>query len=249
MWLPALAFLTAVAFLLRSFGRFRTGPRLPNLLLFLFSFWTALVFLPVPMSDTFKRSSGWLAVILAALFLLGDATLRIFRRLSRLAVFKRNGLARLPAYLREICRAMERMAADRTGALIVIEGKRSLGEYTEAAMRFDSEVKSDLIVSLFAASSPLHDGALVVNKGRIKAARVILPLTTRSTVPMGFGTRHRSAIGITERTDAVALVVSEEQGTMSIAYKGTLAGVLSLERLSLLIQTALKGKEIGTASE
>lgn len=246
MWLSTIAFLVGIGFLLRSFGPLRAGSRLPNLLLSLFSLWSAWVCLPVNRPLPLIDGSGWVVVGASASFLLGDLAVRGFRRLSRLTLFRRNGLARLPGYLREICRAMEQMALDHTGALIVVERKQALPEFTGVGTQFDAEVKADLLVSLFATSSPLHDGAVVVGKGRIKGARAILPLTTRPNVPMGVGTRHRSAMGITERTDAVALVVSEEQGTMSVAYRGRIVTAPTTERVGQLIQLALKGKDIGS---
>lgn len=144
--------------------------------------------------------------------------------------------------MQEIANALEKLAAQKNGALVILQRKDALTSYTKRGLKFDSEVKTDILLSLFHPHSPLHDGALIIHKGRISAARVILPLSTRTDVPMGFGTRHRSAIGITEKTDAIALIASEERGTLSIAAGGKLVPSKSREDFIYLLQAALKNK-------
>ena len=138
---------------------------------------------------------------------------------------------------------MDQLAAIRKGALIVLERKDSLEPYSKNAVRFDSEVNKDVLISIFHTTSPLHDGALLIKKGRVTAARMILPLATNPDVPMGLGTRHRSGIGITEKTDAIALIVSEERGQMSLAYRGNLMKAESAEKMEEYLSEVLKGKD------
>jgi len=146
----------------------------------------------------------------------------LFRRLQRIA----HGQA-----IEEITRAAVQLAGRRVGALIVVAREVGLNEYIEGGTRLDAAVSRELIVSVFLPASPLHDGALVVHQGRVVAAGCVLPLTTNPDVSKMLGTRHRAAIGITEETDAVAVVVSEEEGKISLVREGRIirdidAGVL-----------------------
>jgi diadenylate cyclase len=117
------------------------------------------------------------------------------------------------------------------GALIVIERRDGLKTYIENGVRLDSAVSYDLLVTLFAPGTPLHDGAVIVSGERIAAASCFLPLSLRESLSKRFGTRHRAAIGITEETDALAIVVSEERGTISMARDGELLDELDAKSL------------------
>jgi len=108
-----------------------------------------------------------------------------------------------------------------TGALICFTQVSDLGAYAESGDRLDAEVSKRLLLSIFNKTSPLHDGAVIVAGGRIQAARCILPVSENPDVPASLGLRHRAAIGLTEITDAVVLVVSEETGAMSLVHHGT----------------------------
>jgi len=111
----------------------------------------------------------------------------------------------------------------RRGALIVIEQHSGLKDYCETGTMLHADLSEELLVSIFAAGSPLHDGAVVVREGRIEAARCLLPLSEQSPARSRLGTRHRAAIGLTEQTDAVVLVVSEQTGAITIARAGLLS--------------------------
>jgi len=131
----------------------------------------------------------------------------------------------------EIVRASVMLANKRLGALIVLEREVGLAEYLEAGNLLDAKVSKELILSVFLPSSPLHDGALIIQQGRITAAGCFLPLTTNPNVSKTLGTRHRAAIGLTEESDAVVIVVSEEEGKISLVRDGRItrdveAGVL-----------------------
>ncbi len=122
--------------------------------------------------------------------------------------------------IEEVVKAVTVMAEKKIGALIVFEREISLRDYLEGATLMDAKISEELLISIFNPKSPLHDGAVIISEGRIKAAGVVLPLSTNPDIAKDLGTRHRAAIGITEVTDAVAVVVSEERGQISIAVGG-----------------------------
>ncbi len=132
------------------------------------------------------------------------------------------------------------MAKSKTGALIVIQQKVPLDNYEKTGDIIDANINSRLIENIFFKNSPLHDGALIIAGDQIKAAGCILPVSHDTNIPRSLGLRHRSALGISQATDAVAVVVSEETGGISIAYHGNLTTRLSsteLEhRLSQLVE-------------
>jgi diadenylate cyclase len=128
----------------------------------------------------------------------------------------------------EIMLAVEQFMQQRTGALIVLERDIGLRTFIESGVRLDARVSRDLLLSIFKPGLPLHDGAVIVQKDRVAAAACFLPLTTNPTLSRKLGTRHRAAIGITEETDCLSLVVSEETGRLSIAAFGELIGGLSM---------------------
>ncbi len=122
--------------------------------------------------------------------------------------------------IEEVVKAVSAMAEKKIGALIVFEREISLKDYLEGATLMDAKISEELLLSIFNPRSPLHDGAVIISEGKIKAAGVVLPLSTNPHIAKDLGTRHRAAIGITEITDAVAVVVSEERGQISIAVGG-----------------------------
>jgi diadenylate cyclase len=136
----------------------------------------------------------------------------------------------------EVVRACAELARRRIGALIVFERDTRLDDLTEGGSTLDAAVSKDLLVSLFLPTSPLHDGAVVISHGRISTASCILPLTLRTQLPEGVGTRHRAALGITEESDAIAVVVSEETSTISLAQAGELRMQLDPARLRVALR-------------
>lgn len=125
-----------------------------------------------------------------------------------------------PREAEEIVRAAESMASRKTGALIVLGRKSSLDIYSEGGERIDAIISAGLIETIFFKNSPLHDGAVLIEDGKIFAARCPLPITDSVNLPARFGMRHRAAIGISEHTDALVVVVSEESGNISVAEGG-----------------------------
>ena len=122
--------------------------------------------------------------------------------------------------LEEVAKAVVALASRRIGALIVLEREVGLNEYIEVGTRLDARVTRELLESVFMPHSPMHDGALVIQKGRATAARCFLPLSVDPNLSRALGTRHRAAVGLTEETDAVAIVISEEQGSISLVAEG-----------------------------
>ena len=122
----------------------------------------------------------------------------------------------------EFCKACNEMSEKKIGALIVIEREIILNEVASTGVKIDATVSKELIGSIFFPNSPLHDGAVIVRDGRVCAAGCILPLTQNTNISSDLGTRHRASIGVSEQSDAVVVVVSEETGQISVVNKGVL---------------------------
>jgi diadenylate cyclase len=133
--------------------------------------------------------------------------------------------------IEELVKASVLLAQKKIGALIVIEREIGLEDYIEVGTRIDSAVNAELINSIFVNSSPIHDGALIIRGGRISAAGCFLPLTKNPNVDKNLGTRHRAAIGLTEETDAVVIVVSEENMQVSLVMGGQITPDLDMPTL------------------
>lgn len=138
-----------------------------------------------------------------------------------------------------IVSAAEIFSASKTGALIVIEGNTKLGDIMDEGVEIDSKVSVSLILNIFAPDTPLHDGAVIIRDTRIKAAACYLPLAKSTFIPKELGTRHRAAIGISEVSDALAIIVSEETGQISIANEGNLQRGLSKDLLRVKLRRHL----------
>ncbi len=131
----------------------------------------------------------------------------------------------------EVVKAAEQMSKTKTGMLVVFERETSLGEIAYTGVKLDSEVSSELLINIFVKDTPLHDGAVIIKNNKIEAASCILPLTDKESLDRIFGTRHRAAIGVSEVTDSVVAVVSEETGSISLACNGKIIRDLSPEQL------------------
>jgi diadenylate cyclase len=140
----------------------------------------------------------------------------------------------------DIVLAANLFSQNQTGALIVIEREIGLRTYIESGVALDARLSYDLLATIFRPSAPLHDGAVIVQRDRIAAAACFLPLSMNPVLSTQLGTRHRAAIGITEETDAVAVVISEETGLISIAVGGTIERELTVERLRERLSTLLR---------
>ena len=144
------------------------------------------------------------------------------------------------ATLNELVLALVQMAKDKTGALVVLEKRVPLGDVTDRGVELDAKVSKDLLCTIFHPDTPLHDGAVIIQGSRVKAAGCILPLAVGVRRKASLGTRHRAALGITEETDAVAVVVSEERGTISVAIGGKLTSSLDEARLQRVLTAAME---------
>ena len=140
----------------------------------------------------------------------------------------------------DIVLAANLFSQNQTGALIVIEREIGLRTYIESGVSLDARLSYDLLATIFRPSAPLHDGAVIVQRDRIAAAACFLPLSMNPVLSTQLGTRHRAAIGITEETDAVAVIVSEETGTISIAVAGSIERELTVDRLRERLSVLLR---------
>jgi len=158
----------------------------------------------------------------------------------------RRGLAQLGQFgmyagdieaIEEISKAAESMSEDRIGALIVIERETGLKTYIETGKPVDSKVTEELLVTIFQPKSPLHDGAVIIRRDRILAAGCLLPLSQEmKDFSKAHGTRHKAALGLSEETDAICVIVSEETGTISVSFGGKLTSHLKREGLVKLLK-------------
>lgn len=139
--------------------------------------------------------------------------------------------------IEELVTASGMLAAQRIGAIIVIERQIGLRNYVEGGIPLDATMTYDLLLSIFQPSSPLHDGAVIVQEDRIAAAACFLPLTVNPRLGKELGSRHRAAIGLTEENDAVAIVISEESGYISLVADGTIDRPLSVDELRSRLRT------------
>ena len=139
-----------------------------------------------------------------------------------------------------IIRACNKMASSKTGALIVLERNNNLDFLIETGDQMNIDLTQPIIESIFFKNSPLHDGAIIISNKTIKATRVILPVSNQNEIPSHFGLRHRAALGITEKTDAIAVVVSEETGQISLIINGEFIIYENTQELIEKLESALE---------
>ena len=161
------------------------------------------------------------------------AKLNISRELSRGMRKKKSNSLYMP-----LIDAISSMSFRKTGALIVIENKRRLSEYIQSGELIDAELSLRLILTIFNPKSALHDGAVIIRGDRIMAAKVVLPLSKKPEFVRIFGTRHLAGIGITEATDAIAIIVSEQNSQISVAQHGSIQVNVAYEELLQIITDA-----------
>lgn len=157
---------------------------------------------------------------------------------SRIALMRPSGQS--ADVYDDIVLAASLFSQNQTGALIVIEREIGLRTYIESGVPLDARLSYDLLATLFRPSAPLHDGAVIVQHERIAAAACFLPLSMNPVLSTQLGTRHRAAIGITEETDAVAVIISEETGAISLAVAGSIERDLTVDRLRERLSTLLR---------
>lgn len=189
-------------------------------------------------------------VLRSAVFYVGFAVIVLFQSEIRQALIYFANRLRFPILRKqrsqfggsifdEIVLAVTTLSTEKTGALIVIERNVGLRNFVDAGVQLDAAISYDLLVTIFNPSTPLHDGAVVVQDERIAAVSVFLPLTKNPEVSRDLGTRHRAAIGITEGTDAIAIVVSEETGLITYVEGGNVRRNLETNALRKLLLDAM----------
>lgn len=147
-------------------------------------------------------------------------------------------------FLATLSRASGALARQMTGALMIIEGKTGLQEYVDTGVKIDAEVSADLLLTIFNKHTDLHDGAVILRDERILAASCMLPLSENPDIDRDLGTRHRAALGVSESTDAIAIVVSEETGGISVAHNGRLIRNLDEGNLNRLLTNLYTGRPV-----
>src|SRR5713101_3325049 len=218
----------------------RAAPMAAGIAAFAFLYWLAL-----------RENLATLEFVLrGALLYIGVAIIVLFQSEIRQALISFGNRFRMPftrahhgqfgeGVYDEIVLAATTLASTKTGALIVIERNVGLKNLSDGGVHLDAELSYDLLVSIFNPATPLHDGAVVVRRHRIAAASCFLPLTLNPLLSRELGTRHRAAIGVTEDTDAVAVVVSEETGLISFVQRGEIRRGLDAPKLREAISQAL----------
>lgn len=157
-----------------------------------------------------------------------------------------DGVIQISAVVEEIVKAAGEMSKSYTGALIVIERDTKIGEIINTGTQLNSSVSSELLINIFTPNTPLHDGAVIIRDNKLKAAACFLPLTDNPNLSKELGTRHRAALGITEVSDSIAIVVSEETGRISFALNGGLTRNLTPDMLRKALNKNLLEKNTPT---
>ncbi|MDQ6699584.1 MAG: diadenylate cyclase CdaA [Acidobacteriota bacterium] len=229
--ITAIVDILAVAFLIYQLLLIVRGTRAAHILVgigtivlvYLLALWTGL--------DALRSMLSYIVPYSAiAVIILFQSEIR--RTLARIGRKRWLGKGfRRPESIDEILLAMNILADSKTGAIIVLERDIGLRTFVESGLRVEAQISRDLLLAIFRPGAALHDGAVIVQKDRISAAACFLPLSTNPALSGNLGTRHRAGIGITEETDCLSLIVSEETGFMSIAAFGELHYHLTLEQV------------------
>src|SRR5690348_11197861 len=201
----------------------------------------AIVFLATIISSQFNLLTlGWLLGNVGAFFLIGFVVVfqpelrRIITQIGRGGfwggVFQGDAMR-----FKEITVAAKELVKGRRGALIVLEREDSLESVFDSGTKVEADLSSELLVTLFAPHAPLHDGAVVIRGGKIAAAGCILPLSQNPNLSKSYGTRHRAAVGITEETDALSIVISEENHTIAFAMAGKITPEIDADTLEEML--------------
>ncbi len=169
---------------------------------------------------------------------------RILEYIGRNRIFKKSVADTLREdtenMIQSVVEAVEDLSKSKTGALIALERETGLSDVVESGVALDAIVSSEIIKNIFYKNSPLHDGAVIIKKNRISKASCILPLTNNDIKNNNLGTRHRAAMGLIEKSDAMAIIVSEETGTISLAFDGKMSRFLDANSLKSILRTKFK---------
>ena len=179
------------------------------------------------------------SIIIIIVILFQEDIRRVLSRMGKKTVFQSGEAVSSRQILDEITRAASSLTAKKMGALIVIERNIILSRYVDIGVLVDSRISKELLVSVFHPTSPIHDGAVIIQQGRIAAAGCFLPLTRDEKVDPDLGTRHRAAIGMSQETDALVVVVSEETQAISLVVDGSVSRNLGPKELRKVLRNLL----------
>jgi diadenylate cyclase len=186
-------------------------------------------------------------IVFAAIVLMQADIRRALVHLGRAPIFRRfEGLTSDDETIEELVVATNTLAAKRTGAIIVVERRIGLRNFIESGIPLDARLTYDLLVAIFQPTSPLHDGAVIVQGDRVAAAACFLPLTVNPRLSRDLGSRHRAALGVTEENDSVAIVVSEETGGIALVLDGAIERNLDVERLRARLSSLVTLRRAGS---
>ena len=216
--LDILAVWLVVYGLLRLIRRTRALPVLVGIIVLLGISFLAQTFELLTLSTLLENLIFYLPF--AAVVLFQDQIRRVLANFGSTSLWGLGPRHNVESTLNEVVLASTALASKSIGALIVVERDEGLREYIEGGVELDAAVTCDLLVNIFTPGAPLHDGAVIIRGDKIAAASCFLPLTHQADLPFELGTRHRAAIGLSEETDAVIVVVSEERAQVSVAYRG-----------------------------
>ena len=188
-----------------------------------------------------------LYISLAFLVIFQPEIRRVLSKLGRQPIWRSNGIASQKNLVDPIMQTVQILSKRKIGALIAIEREIGMRAVQDTGTRMNSSVSAELLATIFFPHTPLHDGGVIISADRICAAGCLFPLSQKAELSKTLGTRHRAAIGITEETDAIVVVISEETGAVSIAYNGRLRRGLSEERLRRVLSSMLRRERTGLA--
>lgn len=227
--------------ILKLFRGTRAVPTLVGMVILALLYWIAVVQELSTLEFVLRYAVGFIGIAIIVLFQseIRQALMYFANRL-RFPILKNQRGQFGGSVYDEIVLAVTTLASEKTGALIVIERNVGLRNFIDAGVQLDARISYDLLVSIFHPETPLHDGAVVIQNERIAAASVFLPLTKNPEVSRELGTRHRAAIGITEGSDAISLVVSEETGLITYVEAGKVRRNIETTQLRKVLLDAVE---------
>ena len=223
-------------YLLRFVRGTRAVAALQGLVLLLFIYIVARMMSFFTLSWLLESFFGSLFLVIVVLF--SDDIRKGLASINPRSLFRKKETVR-DSLIHELVNVSLDLAKTKTGAIIVLELNVALGDYMQRGVALDAKLSADLIKTIFFPNTALHDGAIIINRdGRIVAAGCVLPLT-KMLERQSYGTRHRAALGVTEVSDALAIVISEERGAITIAHEGHLSNPLNHERMERILTNVL----------
>ncbi len=240
-----------VAYLMYKLYKLIKGTVALNIFLGIFAFivfWLMIKALNMQLSSTILDNFvnvGVLAIIIVfhqeirRFLLLIGSRYHLYQRFSLDPLFISSTPGMMSIYIQPVVKSCEDFSRSKTGALIVITRKSELVDYVQTGELLNAVISRQLLKSIFYKNSPLHDGAIIINRSKIKAAGCILPVSQNMELPKQYGLRHRAALGITESTDAISIVVSEETGNISVFRNGKGDYNISSVKLEKILEEAM----------